>query len=366
MTSMRSLPQGLAQHTTLGVGGPPARWTQPPTTQALIADVQKADAQGANLWILGGGSNMVFHDDGFEGWVVQPMNDALHIQESRSSVTLTADAGMCWDDLVRLSVENGWTGIEALSGIPGHVGAAPIQNIGAYGQEIADVLMSVQCYDRQEQNVVDFEREMCAFSYRQSRFKQEGNGRWVVLNVTLSLQRATGNIPLKYGELQKRLGGIEARDPATIRQAVLQIRMRKGMVYQDNDPDSHSVGSFFMNPIVSRALYERVQHISTDTYGAPMPHYPTNDKVKLSAAWLITHAGIPRGFWYNRARVSTKHVLALTNPGSASAHNLRALALYIQTQVLRVWGIRLVPEARVMTRTGLDHRLYHDNKGETP
>lgn len=349
----------LATHSTMGVGGPAARLIQSDDPAVLIEALQAADDARIPSFILGGGSNIVFHDEGFAGWVVQPTSTRLEFRDEGAHTRVIADAGVTWDALVEACVARGLVGVEAMSGIPGSVGAAPIQNIGAYGQELSDTLTNVHAYDRENMRMMSFTREACHFGYRDSRFKQAGAGAQLVTQIELLLPRHEGPIPLRYGDLREHFGTDHAPDPSSLRNAVLEIRASKGMVYREDDPDSHSVGSFFMNPLLTpdeaEELRARCAHAGLD---AP-PLYPQHDgRLKSSAAWLIDRAGVAKGHRHGGAAISYKHVLAITNSGEATAADVRALARYVQARVREAWGIALTPEVRILTPTGLDPSFY--------
>lgn len=360
----------LSNYATLGVGGPAQALFEPADENALIDVLTRADETAARVLILGGGSNIVFDDAGFDGWVIRPTLTACAFIEQTSNtadrsknaprtVDVRAGAGLPWDTLVAAAVEQELSGIEAMSGIPGNVGAAPIQNIGAYGQELADTLLSVRTFDRETRNIVEFSSDQCAFSYRNSYFKRRGDSRYVMLSVDLRLTRCSAPIALRYKDLREYFDSEYAPTPSKVREAVLAIRAKKGMVYDPEVRDSHSVGSFFMNPVVDAKTF-RALASKADAYGrAQMPHYAQEDgREKLSAAWLISHAGIERGMRWGSAGVSSRHVLAIMNPGEATAADVRALARHIQGRVMEHWGIALQPEARVMTPTGIDPSFY--------
>jgi len=339
----------LSQHTTFGVGGPAAHWIEARTTTELVDAVQEADGAGEPLFVLSGGSNVLVGDDGFPGVVVHVANDSLHIDQTDDHlVSIWADAGCPMDALVAMSVEHGWSGLEALSGIPGLVGATPIQNIGAYGAEIASCVRSVTVWDRLATSPNDktlvVDGQSCEFGYRDSMFKRsrangQATGRYVIQSVCLQLPRSPLSAPIAYAELAKLLGiELGARAPlADVRTAVLQLRASKGMVVDDADPDSHSAGSFFTNPLLTAEEAARLPA------GAPLYQQP-DGRAKTSAAWLIEHAGFPKGFGDGPARLSSKHTLALTNQGGATAADIMALARTIQAGVKYKFGVQLVPE----------------------
>ena len=330
----------LADHTTLRVGGPARRLVAASTEDELIATVSSADEAGEPVLVLGGGSNLLVGDDGFAGTVVQVghrgiVTDDVH---ACSGAFLTVAAGEPWDDVVAVAVSRGWVGVEALSGIPGQTGSTPIQNVGAYGQEVSQTIARVRTWDRQERRLRTFTASECRFGYRSSIFKAEPN-RWLVLSVSFQLVLGDLSTPIRYGELARALGvDLGARAPlAEVRRAVLALRRGKGMVLDPADHDTWSAGSFFTDPILSAE--------QADALPPEAPRYPLPDgRVKSSAAWLIEHAGFGKGYGTPPATLSTKHTLALTNRGGARAADLLALARAVRDGVASAFGVRLVPE----------------------
>jgi len=347
----------LADHTTLRLGGPARAWVRATTEDELIAAVSTADAAGEPVLVLAGGSNLVVADEGFDGTVVEVATRGVGADVGDSGDTddptcggavVTVAAGENWDDLVALAVGRGWVGIEALSGIPGSVGATPIQNVGAYGQEVSQTIASVRVWDRKLKGIRTFAAADCGFGYRTSRFKVDRyaadpaqGGRHLVLSVTFQLRQGTLGAPVAYAELARTLGVEQGRRAplADVRAAVLGLRGSKGMVLDPADHDTWSAGSFFTNPVVPPADVPE---------GAPT--WPTADDglVKTSAAWLIEHAGFGKGYGLDRAdgrvALSTKHTLALTNRGGATAADLIALAREVRDGVAASYGITLVNE----------------------
>lgn len=321
----------LADLTTLAVGGPIERLVEAEDAVELVASVRDADEAGRRLLLLGGGSNVVAPDDGWAGDVVAVRSRGI----ARSGATIEVQAGEPWDDVVAYTVAHGLAGIEALSGIPGSTGATPVQNVGAYGQEVAQTITAVQVYDRAEKSERSLTPDECGFGYRDSRLKREP-GRFVVLAVTFALHDSTDSRPVGYAELAKRLGvGIGDTAPlADVRAAVLELRRGKGMVLDPADPDSRSAGSFFTNPIVpaSRAV-------------EGCPSWPAGEgQVKLSAAWLVQHAGFGRGTRDGHVGTSSRHSLALTTEPGATATELLTFADRIVTAVQDRFGVTLTPE----------------------
>jgi len=338
----------LANHTTFRLGGPAARWVEPESEADLIAAVAAADVAGEPVLVLGGGSNLLVADDGFAGTVIHTGGVRGVRSEdvaACSGAFIEVACGEPWDAFVASRVDAGQAGIEALSGIPGLVGATPIQNVGAYGQEVAQTIARVRCWDRREQAVHTFSAVDCGFGYRSSRFKSEA-GRWVVLSVSFQFRLGEASGPVRYGELAASLG-IEPgeRAPlAEVRDAVLALRRGKGMVLDPDDHDTWSAGSFFTNPVLADP--------SLLPPGAPAFPQPGGG-VKTSAAWLIEHAGFNRGYGNGLARVSTRHTLALTNRGGARTAEVVQLAREIRDGVQGAYGITLAPEP-VLVGVSLD------------
>ncbi|MDO5499185.1 MAG: UDP-N-acetylmuramate dehydrogenase [Propionibacteriaceae bacterium] len=333
----------LAAFTTLRVGGPARTMVVAETEQELVDAVRAADAAQEPVLLLGGGSNVLISDQGFEGTVILIRTRGIEAEvDEHTGARVTVAAGEPWDHFVAHAVAQGWSGIEALSAIPGLVGATPIQNVGAYGSEVAHTLTSVRALDRATGELATFPAAECGFGYRWSRFKAEPS-RWVVLSVTFGLPLSEMSAPVRYAELARTLGievG-ERADADAVREAVIGLRRGKGMVLDEADHDTWSAGSFFTNPIVSAEI----------AAGLPerAPRFPTEDGlVKTSAAWLIDHAGFAKGFGAEvgagRATLSTKHTLALTNRGAAAAEDLVALARMVRAGVEKKFGITLVPE----------------------
>jgi UDP-N-acetylmuramate dehydrogenase len=328
----------LSQLTTLRVGGPATRLLELDDPAELVDVVASCDSAGEPLLLLAGGSNVVVADSGFPGTVVLVRTRGRRVAVDDGAATVTVAAGEDWDDLVATAVAEGWVGIEALSGIPGSCGAAPIQNVGAYGQEVSATIIEVRAFDRADRRVVTLACAECGFGYRSSRFKREPE-RFVVLDVTFRLPRGTLSAPVSYAELARRLGvGPGERAPLEqVREAVLALRRSKGMVLDEPDRDTWSAGSFFTNPVLPPSWADRLP--------ATAPRWVQPDgRVKTSAAWLIEHAGFERGYGMGPARLSGKHALALTNRGGATAEQLLALAREIRDGVRRRYGIELVNE----------------------
>ena len=364
----------LAGYTTLRLGGP-ARWfAEAPRDEELIAQVRAADERGEPLLVLGGGSNLVIADAGFPGTVVRVATRGIRHEPDGGSVLLTVAAGEDWDSVVAGAVADGLAGLECLAGIPGLTGATPIQNVGAYGQEVAETLVTVRAYDRNRREVVDLPAAECGFGYRTSAFKrslQPGSGagprrvtgRFVVLAVTFRLERSALSAPVRYGELARALGireggigegGIRegGRAPlAEVRSAVLALRRGKGMVLDPADPDTRSAGSFFTNPVLDLAAFAALERAVAATFGpgVQVPRFPAGPgHIKVPAAWLIERAGFTKGYPGGTApdgpRISAKHTLALVNPGGATTAGLLALAREVADGVRKAFGVDLAAE----------------------
>lgn len=327
----------LAQYTTLKVGGPARNFVEVATEAEIIKVLEEAG--DTPVLIMGSGSNLLISDSGFKGTVIRITNNEVQSEvDACSGATLTIGAGESWDDFVKTTIDRGFAGLETLSGIPGTIGAAPIQNIGAYGHEVSEFITRVRTYDRENKVVKTFTNAECEFEYRSSTFKKHP-GRYVVLSVQFQLRKGEMTTPITYAELAKKLG-IQVGEKAPViatREAVLELRGSKGMLLSASDPDSVSAGSFFTNPILTAAEATSLPE------GAP--RWPLEDgRIKTSAAWLIENSGICKGDEVKGAKVSTKHVLALTNKGDATAADIAALAYKIKKAVQEKYGVTLEPE----------------------
>lgn len=335
----------LAPLTTLRLGGRARRIVTAEREQEVIDVVREVDVRGEPLLVIGGGSNVVVADAGFEGTVLRMGTRGRAITHERGHVLVTVQAGEPWDDLVACAVDGGLVGIECLAGIPGLVGAAPVQNVGAYGQDVSETMVRLRAYDRDLGRVVEIEKGACAFGYRTSLFR--GRDRHVILSVTFALVPGTAARPIRYAELARTLGvDMGGRAPlSAVRAAVLALRRQKGMVLDPSDPDTTSAGSFFTNPILSPEVLEVLRERAQGE--GPLPVFPEPDgRAKVSAAWLIERAGFRRGFAGagRRVAVSSKHALALTNRGDASTAELVALARLIRDGVYARFGVLLENE----------------------
>jgi len=326
----------LSDHTTLRLGGPAEEFVEAVTEDQLVRTVADADASGRRVLVLGGGSNLVVGDHGFAGTVVHVATKGVDVDEDTcGGAVVTVAAGEDWDAFVSHAVDRGWIGVEALSGIPGSVGATPIQNVGAYGQDVADTIASVRCWDRRERAFRTFANADCGFGYRSSRFKADPE-RYLVLTVTFQLRLGDLGAPVRYGELARALDVEQGGRAPTreVREAVLGLRRGKGMVLDGEDHDTWSAGSFFTNPLLDPEQAAALPEAA--------PRWPQPDgRTKTSAAWLIDRSGFSRGHGNDRVRLSTKHPLALTNRGEARTADLLELAAEVQRGVLDAFGIRL-------------------------
>lgn len=354
----------LAELTTIGVGGAFNELVEAHSEAELVEAIRENDAQGVPVLVLGGGSNILADDASFDGVVVRDMRSGVRPKDASycGGASFTVEGGTPWDEFVVHAIENQWIGVEALSGIPGTVGAAPVQNIGAYGQEVASVIASVRVYDRKRQETYTLFAADLKFGYRSSLLKETigewgASPRYIVLEVEFQTGISSLSEPIRYAQLAAVLGvELGERVPTRrVREAVIEVRKSKGMVLDDADRDTFSLGSFFTNPILTTAQAEgfpadapryevRDAQKATFNSGAPV----VEGIVKTSAAWLIDHAGFHRGYGDGPATLSTKHTLALTNRGEARSGDIRALAREIQNGVKERFGVWLVPEPVVL------------------
>ncbi len=332
----------LSELTTLRLGGPARHLVEAATESALVGAVREAEEP---LLVLAGGSNLVVADDGFPGTVVHVATRGVVERSEDGRTLLEVQAGEPWDPFVARAVAAGLGGVECLSGIPGTVGASPIQNVGAYGQDVAETVAGVRVLDRHSGEVQDLAAAQAGFGYRTSVFKQTP-GRWVVLAVTFGLEPRELSGPIAYAELARALDVRpgEGAPLAAVREAVLALRRGKGMVLDPADPDTVSAGSFFTNPILDEDAFARLQSLAPE--GSRPPRFPEPDgRVKTSSAWLIEQAGFARGYGDPEGiAISSKHTLALTTRGSGTTAELLALAREIAGGVRESFGVELVPE----------------------
>ncbi|HET7138816.1 MAG TPA: UDP-N-acetylmuramate dehydrogenase [Arthrobacter sp.] len=341
----------LSTLTTSAVGGPAGKYIEARTEAEIIDAVRTADAAGEQVLIIGGGSNLLVSDDGFPGTAIRIASEGfvVNAEDSCGGVAVVVQAGHNWDALVEHAVLHAWSGIEALSGIPGYTGATPVQNVGAYGSDVSQTIAAVRTWDRSRNAVQTFTSSELKFGYRDSILKQttvDGSPRYVVLTVEFQLPLGRMSAPIRYAELASTLG-VEVGKRAysnDVRREVLRLRASKGMVLDPADRDTYSTGSFFTNPVVPREMAAALPDSA--------PKYPAGEgHVKLSAAWLIDQAGFGKGYGLEpgsvsggRASLSTKHTLAITNRGSASAKDILAIAREVRDGVVERFGIELHPE----------------------
>jgi len=330
----------LAPLTTLRLGGPAARLVELEREEDVVEAVRQADSCGEALFVLGGGSNVVVADAGFPGLVARMAQRGVAVRDEGTRVVVDVAAGEDWDALVARAVDEGWCGVECMSGIPGRVGATPIQNVGAYGQEVSDTIARVRAFDREAGAFVEMAPGACGFGYRASVFKR--SDRWIVTSVRFAFERGC-DATVRYAELARALGVKEGdRAPsARVRETVVALRRGKGMVLDEGDPESVSAGSFFVNPIVDARALADVEARA----GERPPRFDAGEgRYKLAAAWLVERAGFRKGWGEGRVGVSRKHALALVNRGGATARELLGAARRIVEGVRARFGVTLEPE----------------------
>ena len=332
----------LAPLTTLGVGGNARFFVAARSVSEVEQAVAFARDRRLELFVLGGGSNLVVSDKGFDGLVLQIAIDG--IAEQPKPGRFEVGAGVNWDEFVALCVASGCGGVECLSGIPGSVGGTPVQNVGAYGQEVSETIVSVLAYDLAERRVRELAKSDCGFGYRSSIFNSTQRGRFIILRVTYELKPG-GEPALCYADLQKHFAGRSGKPTlAEVRDAVLKIRASKGMLLNPGDPDSRSAGSFFKNPVLSAEQYAQLERKAA-ARGLKVPGYPAlSQQSKVSAAWLVENSGFHKGYTKGVVGISSKHALAIVNRGGANAADVIALRDEIQAGVEQTWGVRLQPE----------------------
>lgn len=334
---LRSVP--LAPKTSLELGGAAALYAEARSESDVVEAARMATQEGHALTVLGGGTNVVVSDDGVPGLVLAMRTTGIEKRMDGDFVVYDVAAGEIWDDFVATTLDEGRSGLECLSGIPGRIGATPIQNVGAYGAEVADTVTEVRALDRATGEVVSLDREACAFQYRHSRFKED-SGRYIVLRVTFRLSRGKPK-DAAYPELQKALE-TRGKNPSAnvIRETVLGLRRAKSMVLDPNDENRRSVGSFFLNPIVTRKEAARIAQTNDG-----LPRYEQADgRVKMAAGWLIENSGIKKGMRRGHVGISTRHALQLVHHGGGRAEELVTFAREIRNAVRTRFGVTLVPE----------------------
>ena len=339
VTIERNVP--LAPLTTLGIGGPAQAFISAESVDEISEALAWADEHEVPVFIMSGGSNLLIADEGFDGLVIQVRLRGVTVEsEDPETVMVKVAAGERWDDFVAMTVENRWAGVECLSGIPGSAGATPIQNVGAYGQDVSETIARVEVLERATRRVITLTNWDCGFSYRNSIFKGAARNRYIVVSVTFRLRRHAA-ATVKYPELRTYLEerGGSTSDVQQVRDAVIAIRKRKGMVLDPADPDTRSDGSFFTNPVISPERFDAVLRKTGE-----MPHFPSGDEVKLSAAWLIEHAGFHKGFVHGNVGLSSKHTLAIINRGGGTAREVLELVRMIQDAVRVKFGVEIFPE----------------------
>jgi UDP-N-acetylmuramate dehydrogenase len=335
----------LAPLTTLQVGGPARYFTEASSADEVREAVQFARAHSLPLFVLGGGSNLVISDNGWPGLVLRVgILGINHRHGHDGTVYFDAGAGEQWDGFVAATVQHNCAGVECLSGIPGSVGGTPVQNVGAYGQEVAETIDSVVALDLQSLEEREFEKDECGFSYRTSVFNTSQRGRWVILRVAYALAH-NGEAWVTYADLKKHFAPLGRRPTlAETRDAVRAVRASKSMLITAGDEDSRSAGSFFKNPVLSPDQFAEVTRRAEER-GLQVPSYPAlKAQHKISAAWLVEHSGFAKGYALGHAGISRKHALALVNRGGATAAEIVALKDRVQQGVEESWGVRLEPE----------------------
>lgn len=339
----------LAPFTTLRIGGPARYFAEARMESELSEALSFAESHALSVFVLGGGSNILVADEGFAGLVLRVAMVGISSRNEDSKMMVTAGAGEDWDGLVGHCVERGLAGIECLSGIPGLVGGTPVQNVGAYGQEVSETIVAVRAYDRQSKRIVELNNAECGFSYRASIFNTVARNRYIVLAVSYALT-PDGQPTLRYADVQNFFAGRSGEPSlAEVREAVRAIRARKAMLLVPGDPDCQSAGSFFKNPIISAEAFVRIEEAARAhgviKVGEHVPRYHApGDQVKVSAAWLIERAGFHKGYECGRVGLSSKHTLAIVNRGGATAREVIGLMREIQARVEERFGVALVPE----------------------
>ena len=343
MEATPRLDVALSEFTTIGIGGPARYFLEVGGLEELISAVAWSETKGLPHFILGGGSNILFPDSGFDGLIIRINLKGSQARIENGSVMLQAMAGENWDDLVALAVSRNWSGVECLSGIPGKVGAAPIQNIGAYGQELAETLTRVFAFDLNARESVTLSSQACRFTYRNSIFKGEDKGRYIITGIELKL-KLNGAPTIRYPELAARVSPEDGL--ARTRNAVLAIRRGKSMVIDPADPNSKSCGSFFLNPILDPSEYRAfAARAPRDHPSYPVaPDSPANSPIKLSAAWLMDQSGFHKGYVRGNVGLSANHCLAIINRGGGTSAEVKELIEEVRKKVFTRFGVKLMAE----------------------
>ncbi|HMS33584.1 MAG TPA: UDP-N-acetylmuramate dehydrogenase [Ignavibacteria bacterium] len=337
----------LSQYTTIGLGGPADLFISCKNTDDIVSALKYAKQNVIPVQVFSGGSNIIFPDSGYKGMVIKADQKGIEFSENENLIFVKTKAGEIWDDVVKFCIEKGLSGIESLSGIPGSAGAVPVQNVGAYGQEIKDMLVSLKAIDRETLKECIFNNEDCDFGYRQSRFKNKDKDRYIITEVLFGFTK-DADPEIKYPELEnyiKTNHSFSPEDPVNeklifIRKAVLELRKKKSMIIDINDPDSRSCGSFFMNPVINREELDNFCNLLNDVNKEQIPVFKTGDKFKIPAAWLIERAGFKKGYIKGGAGISKNHSLALININGTAAE-LLGLASEIKNKVYEISGISL-------------------------
>jgi UDP-N-acetylmuramate dehydrogenase len=333
----------LAPLTTLKVGGAARFFVEAKTEREILETISFAGANKLPLFILGGGSNVLISDNGFDGIVLKISLKGISVFQDKTGVFVTAQAGEDWDEFVKFCVEKNLQGIECLSGIPGTIGGTPVQNVGAYGQEVSETTFSVRVLERETGKIIEMPAAECAFEYRTSIFNTTLKNQFIVLAVTFRLN-LNGQPKIVYKDLQQFFAGRKPSLTET-RAAVSQIRAAKSMVIDENDPNSKSAGSFFKNPIVSLEKFVEIEKLAKQEGIETVPKFIVDEKnVKIPAAWLIEKSGFHKGYKFGNAGISTNHTLAIINLGNAQAKDILALKDLIQNQVNKKFNVELIPE----------------------
>jgi UDP-N-acetylmuramate dehydrogenase len=338
----------LADLTTFGVGGPARYFVEISSEKDAVSALAFAGEMGLQPFVLGGGSNVLISDEGYPGLVILNRITGFTVEEAGGTMLVSVGGGADWQDFTDLCVAKGWQGVESLAGIPGTVGASPIQNIGAYGQEVSQVIARVQCLETATGKAVAFDNQACAFRYRESIFNTREAGKYLVTSVTFRLTR-DGAPVVTYRELEERLSGITSPTLADVRDAVIAIRDAKGVLVRSGYESFRSAGSFFKNPVVPRSRFEHIETLVAGQGGATNWSWPLpNGDVKVSAAFLIQRSGFERGYHKGNVGISPHHTLILINRGGATAREIVDFAAEVQRRVMDLFGVLLTPEARLI------------------